>query len=222
MNRNDEVDDGTREVVPDDKARSRVSASTVARSVDEARSTVLAGLTVAFSTDTVWGLGVRHDDAVAVQRVYRQKGRSQDKVLQVLCADASAVARLVDIPSFLEDDWRRVTALWPGALTLVVPAAAACPAWLVKDGKVGIRMPNSREACDLLAACGGLLAATSLNRSGEPSVYTFEAACDADIADVVLPGPDAGQLASTVFDLPLRRVLREGALSSSRLLEALA
>lgn len=217
MNRNGSVNDNSA-----DETKSEAPSSRVATSLQEAREAVMAGLTVAFSTDTVWGLGVRPDDAAAVERVFVQKGRPQDKVLQVLCADASAVARLVDIPASLHDDWRRVTALWPGALTLVVPASAACPAWLVKDGKVGVRMPNSPEACDLLAACGGLLAATSLNRSGEPSVYTFEAARSVAIADVVLPGADAGQLASTVFDVPLRRVLREGALPSRRLFEALA
>lgn len=183
----------------------------------EARIAISHGLTVAFPTDTVWGLGANPYDEEAVRRIYVRKNRPEEKALQVLCTDVTAAERLLNLQGDLRGRWQALTTLWPGGLTLVVPASADCPVWLVRDGKVGVRQPASAVARALVSACGGLLAATSLNRSGEPSVRTHAEALTLGIADLVLPGEDAHAPASTVYDVEANRVLREGGVTRADL-----
>ncbi|WP_045234567.1 L-threonylcarbamoyladenylate synthase, partial [Deinococcus pimensis] len=166
--------------------------------LQDARDALMAGRCVAFPTDTVWGLGAHPFDENAVARIYVLKGRPAEKALQVLCLPHAA-ERLLDLTGDVRVRWEKLVTLWPGGLTLVAPASRACPEWLVRDGKVGLREPASPVARALVEACGGLLAATSLNRSGEPSVRTHGEALALGIADLVVPGEDTSALASTVY-----------------------
>jgi len=186
-----------------------------------ASDTISQGRTIGFTTDTVWGVGAAPYEEQAVRRIYEQKQRPDDKALQVLCAEPEVAASFVSVPDGWLDAWARVVRLWPGALTLVVPAGPRCPSWLTRDGKVGLRVPDSPFTLRLLRACGGALAATSLNRSGQPPALTYEEAVAAGVADVVLPGEPAGGLASTVYDLTDDRVLRAGAMPEEAIRRAL-
>lgn len=180
-----------------------------------------AGRTVAFSTDTVWGIGCDPRQPEAIERLYAQKGREAAKALQVLCADRAVAETWVSPSALTSPEWAALSALWPGALTLVVEAAPTTPAWLVRDGKVGLRVPGSAEVRAWLTAAGGALASSSLNRSGEPPAASYEEAVELGLADVVLPGARTFGTASTVFDVTARRVLREGGLPAHVLREAL-
>lgn len=190
-------------------------------SLVRAAGEITRGHTVALSTETVWGLTARFDQEVAVRRIYTQKGRPGDKALQLLCASSEVARRFASLDAAAEKLWSRLAVFWPGALTLVVPASARCPAWLVQQGGVGLRVPASPLACRLLEGCGGALVGTSLNRSGEAPVTTYAQALALGLADFVLPGPDALGVASTVYHLGERRVLRAGALGEAQLHEAL-
>ena len=177
-----------------------------------AETALRSGLTVALATDTVWGVAADPARRAAVERLHAQKRRPLTKVVQLLCADADAAARFAAPGALGQSAWPRLATLWPGALTVVVPAAPDCPAWLVQGGRVGLRVPAGKQLGALLTACGGALAASSLNVAGEAPARTFEQAQQLGIADLILPGPDAPGDASTVYDLAARRVLRAGAL----------
>ena len=189
------------------------------RVLDAARA-VKRGLSVAFSTDTVWGLGADPHDETAVERLYILKRRPAEKGLQVLCADDDTARRFARIEGDVASRFARLVAFWPGALTMVVPASDTCPEWLTRDGKVGVRVPASADARALLRACGGALASTSLNPSGDPPAYSYAQALALGLADVVLPGEDAAGQASTVYDVVMRQVLRHGAVAAEAIEEA--
>lgn len=189
--------------------------------LESAVSALRAGLTVALSTDTVWGIAADPERREGVERLYAQKRRPQSKAVQLLCADAATAARFVAPELAREAAWSRLQTLWPGALTMVVPAAPGCPAWLVQGGRVGLRVPAGEQLGALLRACGGALAASSLNLAGEEPALTFARAERLNLADLTLPGPDAPGVASTVYDLAERRVLRVGAVDEATIAAAL-
>ncbi|AFZ68852.1 L-threonylcarbamoyladenylate synthase [Deinococcus peraridilitoris] len=170
------------------------------------------GGTVAFGTDTVWGIGADPRVEDAVLRLYGQKGRPGEKALQVLCHSQEQAQTWVRPDFASSTTWKRLCGLWPAALTLVVPAHADCPGWLTRDGKVGLRVPGSSDARYLLEAVG-MLAASSLNRSGEPPITSYPAAVSAELADFVLPGAPTSGEASTVYDALTHKVLRIGSVS---------
>ena len=124
---------------------------------------------VVFPTDTVYGVGARLDRPAGLARLYAAKGRPAEKAIPVLVAGAEHLARLTrDLPPGAAAFAAR---FWPGALTIVLPRSDAVPDLVTAGGDtVGLRMPDHPFALDLITRCGGALAVTSANRSGEPSL----------------------------------------------------
>jgi L-threonylcarbamoyladenylate synthase len=95
-------------------------------------------------------------------------------------------------------------------------ARASVPAALVRDGKIGVRVPGPSPALELCRAFGGPLTATSANRSGEPAARTSAEARAAlgDEVDAYVPGEAPGGPPSTVIDVTETpfRLVRAGAI----------
>lgn len=133
--------------------------------LDEAVRAVRAGGVIALPTDTLYGLAADPSQAGAVARLFAIKGRTAERALPLIAADAEQVAARLGVLPRLAD--RLARRFWPGPLTLLVPA----PAWLAPfvsggTGKVGVRVPAHAVARALCAACGLPLTATSANVSG--------------------------------------------------------
>lgn len=169
----------------------------------------------ALPTETVYGLAARADDADAVRRVFRAKGRPSDNPLIVHLADAAdagVVAQVTAVGRAL------LGAFAPGPLTVVLPARPGLPPAVTAGlDTVAVRVPAAPLALDVLRETGPLVA-PSANRSGRPSPTTWQAVVD-DLdgrIDAVLQGPptDVG-IESTVVDAtgdaPI--VLRPGAVT---------
>lgn len=77
------------------------------------------GGTVAFPTETVYGLGAHALDPAAVARIFEIKGRPRFDPLIVHLAEPEALAAVAaDVPPAARELARR---FWPGPLTLVLP-----------------------------------------------------------------------------------------------------
>lgn len=179
-----------------------------------------SGGVVAIPTDTVYGIAALPLDARAIERIYEAKGRPSDKALPML---VSAVERAEAIAHLSPAVRRLCAAFWPGALTIVVRAAASfqSPA-LSDDGTIGVRMPAAPLALEIIAAAGGVLSVTSANRSGMPPATTAQevlAELGGRIDAVVDGGPSQGGTPSSVVRLTGSRVeiLRAGAISPARI-----
>jgi L-threonylcarbamoyladenylate synthase len=174
-----------------------------------------SGGVVAFPTDTVWGVMAQMENASACMRLYALKGRPEDVPLPILVADEEAALALAELGP-LEGRFRAlIRVFWPGALTVVVPGRRI-PAWISKDGSVGLRWPAHVGLYDVLSALGGHAAATSLNRSGKPPVRSYAEALTFAV-DRVHPGEDPPGTSSTVVDLMRGVVVREGAIPGGAL-----
>lgn len=185
-------------------------AGGVARAADLLR----AGHLVAMPTDTVYGIGCRLGDADALGRLFAAKRRPPEKAVPWLIASFDEVGRL----GFRGDDRaaRLAERFWPGALTIVVPAAEG-------EGTQAFRVPDHPLMLELLAAAGPLVV-SSANRSGEPETLDADdvaiAFADSDEPAATLDGGRVpGGVASTVVDLsgPRARIAREGALPRSEI-----
>ncbi|MCJ2083174.1 L-threonylcarbamoyladenylate synthase [Methylobacterium sp. J-090] len=140
-----------------------------AAGIAEAARRLGLGQTVAFPTETVYGLGADASDPAAVARIYTAKDRPRFNPLIAHLADAaSAKAQGV----FDGAASRLADAFWPGPLTLVVPAGPDCTVCdLARAGlaSVALRVPGNAIARDLLARVGRPVAGPSANRSGRVS-----------------------------------------------------
>ena len=189
--------------------------------IDEAARTIRSGGVVAFPTDTVYGVGVDPRNPMALRRLYTIKGRDAEKPIPLLLSDANVLPRVSSAASRLAR--RLATAFFPGPLTLVVPLSAAFPSELnAGRNTVGVRVPDHDAARALIDACGGFLAVTSANLSGQPPATTADEVADAlgERIDLLLDGGrTVGLVPSTVLDTTCDppRILRYGAVSREEL-----
>ncbi|WP_310384873.1 L-threonylcarbamoyladenylate synthase [Roseateles sp.] len=142
------------------------------RAIALAAARLAAGELVALPTETVYGLGARADDDVAVAKIFAAKGRPADHPLIVHVLDAADAACFsTELPLLAK---RLMAAFWPGPLTVIVPRAPAIAAAAAGgQNSIGLRCPAHPVARALLAAAReqGVLgvAAPSANRFGRVS-----------------------------------------------------
>lgn len=177
-----------------------------------------SGSAALFPTDTLPALAAAPANA---SQIWRLKQRPQDKPLILMAADRSQLQQALGQP--WQPEWLEAAeVVWPGAVTLVLPASGPWAEALHPGGNsLGLRIPACEPARELLRLSGPL-ATTSANRSGEPAASSADQA--AALFPTVpllapLPWPEAAGQASTVLAWSPRgwRVLRSGASLPDRL-----
>lgn len=172
-----------------------------------------SGGVVACPTETLQGLLADALSCDAVAAVVALKRRGPEPIA-LLLPSLEALDQVAE--SCPERALELAREHWPGPLTLLVRARPGLAEALVRDGKVGVRVPGPSPALDLVRAFGGPLTATSANPSGQPAART------AAEVSAYFPGGLAGQimrdapggLPSTVVDATEAhvRVIRMGAI----------
>lgn len=147
------------------------------RALGQAADVLRGGGTVAFATETVYGLGANALEADAVEKIFRAKERPGWDPMIVHVSDAQMLERVIADVSPREQ--RLMDAFWPGPLTLLLPRNEEVPA-LVTAGRalVGVRMPAHPVAHALIEVAGVPVAAPSANRFGYTSPTTAQHVLD--------------------------------------------
>ncbi len=179
------------------------------------------GETVAFPTETVYGLGANIFNEEAISQIFIAKGRPTDNPLIAHIAD---LGQIETITSAIPPNAKRlINAFFPGPLTLVLPRSDRVPA-IATGGleTIGVRMPNHPIARQFLRACGIPVVAPSANLSGRPSPTTWQAVkadLDGRIGCLLKGDQTRVGLESTVVDCTGERpvILRAGAVTLEQL-----
>jgi len=185
-----------------------------------------AGGTVAFPTETVYGLGANALDAAAVQKIFVAKERPEWDPLIVHIEGRPMLERVVLLPAELRVRAEALMeAFWPGPLTLLLPRSGEVPdAVTAGRALVGVRMPNHAVARELIRLAGVPVAAPSANRFGGPSPTTAThvlADLDGRIDAVLDGGPTSVGVESTVLDVGTRLIYRPGAVTAAMISQVL-
>ena len=164
------------------------------------------GRVVACATETFFGLLADAHNPAAVARVCELKGRDPGMPIAVLLPDLSALPSVcdVDVAAGIDERVQQLASrYWPGPLTLLLRARSGLPVALVKDGKIGVRVPGPSPALQLTRAFGAALTATSANLSGQPAARTAaEVSAMFPTGLAAIAGVEApGGLASTIVDV---------------------
>ncbi|MBW9155331.1 L-threonylcarbamoyladenylate synthase [Clostridium tagluense] len=190
--------------------------------IEEAGLVIACGGLVVFPTETVYGLGCNALDALAVEKIFKAKGRPQDNPLIVHVADFNIEPLVKEIPNIAK---RVMDKYWPGPITLIFNKSELIPMTTSANlDTVGIRMPSNLIARKLIEAAGTPIAAPSANISGRPSPTEVES-CIEDLSGKIeyIIGGDKSEvgLESTIVDCtctPLC-ILRPGAITLEMLRE---
>lgn len=160
-------------------AISAESISSVAErtALSRAAEVIRSGGTVAFPTETVYGLGANALDSAAVEKIFVAKQRPAWDPIIVHITDRDMLAKVAVRSS--ENAQQKIDALmeqfWPGPLTILLPKQPAVPS-IVTAGRelVGVRMPAHPVALALINAADLPIAAPSANRFGHTSPTTAQ------------------------------------------------
>ncbi|MCI8647948.1 MAG: threonylcarbamoyl-AMP synthase [Firmicutes bacterium] len=187
------------------------------KQIDQAAEIIKTGGLVAFPTETVYGLGADALNAEAVAKVYEAKGRPSDNPMIVHIGRASDIGQLT--PRLSPDIVTLIENFWPGPLTLVVKRKKGVPDRTTGGlDTVGVRMPDSPIALELINRADCPIAAPSANLSGKPSPTRAEDVIE-DLkgkVDAIIKGPDCRVgIESTVLDVSgeVPTILRPGIIT---------
>ncbi len=191
------------------------------KQIEEAAAIIKQGGLVAFPTETVYGLGADALNAEAVAKVYEAKGRPSDNPMIVHIGRASDIGQLT--PRLSPDIVTLIENFWPGPLTLVVKRKPGVPDRTTGGlDTVGVRMPDSKIALDLISQSDCPIAAPSANISGRPSPTRASDVIE-DLkgkVDAIIQGPDCRVgIESTVLDVsgPTPTILRPGVITADNI-----
>lgn len=186
---------------------SDLGSSNSVAALSEAAALLRSGGTVAFPTETVYGLGANALDPSAVGRIFRAKDRPAWDPLIVHVCDEAMLLRVVGLlPADVAAKARSLMdAFWPGPLTLLLPRRPDLPLEVTAGReRVGVRMPRHPLAVELIRQAGVPIAAPSANRFGHTSPTTADhvlADLDGRIDAVLEGGATQVGVESTVLDV---------------------
>ena len=124
------------------------------RYIRKAAEILSSGGIVIYPTDTVYGMGCSIENKNAIERIYLIKRIHSDKPFSFICSDLKHISKYAHVSNAA---FKTMKHLIPGPYTFVLPAVKmrTLPKILVSKRKtVGIRVPDSRVAHDLVKALG--------------------------------------------------------------------
>lgn len=150
-----------------------ISERNFEENITKAAHILKQGGTVAFPTETVYGLGADALNPAAVRKIFKAKGRPADNPLIVHIASMDTLNEIAkNIPPIAVE---LMDIFWPGPLTFILKRKNTMPD-ITTGGldTVAVRMPNSPVALALIREADMPLAAPSANTSGKPSPTTAD------------------------------------------------
>jgi tRNA threonylcarbamoyl adenosine modification protein (Sua5/YciO/YrdC/YwlC family) len=185
------------------------------RVIRKAAEIMAAGGIVIYPTDTVYGLGCSVENKNAIERIYLIKRQRTDKPFSFICSDLTHISEYARVSNAA---FKTMKHLIPGPYTFILPAGRmkALPKILVSKRKsVGIRVPDSRVALDLVKQLGHPILSTSVT-TDDGEVLNDPAIIGEQFNNIVEMIIDGGVLTSepsTILDLTDENpvVVRQGA-----------
>jgi L-threonylcarbamoyladenylate synthase len=179
---------------------------------------------VMYPTESSYALGVNALRRIAVERLYKAKGRPMSKSIPVIVSDLKMWKKYAHFDRTAEILVRKFN---PGPLTLVLRKKPLVPNVLTSSS-IAARIPGHRVALALVREANYPITSTSANMSGEPPAYSLKSvprSLRSEI-DLIL---DAGTLErrkySTIVDVTIRGkpvVTRKGAIPTLAITRTLA
>jgi L-threonylcarbamoyladenylate synthase len=181
---------------------------------------------VVIPTETVYGLAANATSDIAVEKIFKLKGRPSNNPLICHVADLKGVYRCIDSNQLeiCKETINKLSVFWPGPLTIVVPKSNIISSKTTAGGDtVGIRIPNHEITLELLKNLDFPLAAPSANKSDYVSPTRLEHVYSdfgSDCPLCIEGGISQKGIESTVLsliDLNNPKILRPGIISADEI-----
>lgn len=170
------------------------------------------GATIAYPTDTYYGIGCDIMNKKATGKIYRLKQRRQKKPFSFICSDLTNISQYAKVSNYAYKTMKR---LLPGPYTFVLEGSKLVPKMMLSAQKTaGIRVPNHPICLALVEQFGRPIISTSASLPGGEILPDAAAIFDtlgSQIDIVIDGGPVPGRpssMVSLIGDTP--EVIRAG------------
>ncbi|MBW1739502.1 MAG: threonylcarbamoyl-AMP synthase [Deltaproteobacteria bacterium] len=157
------------------------------------------GGTIAYPTDTYYGIGCDIMNKKSIEKIYRLKQRSQKKPFSFICSDLKNISQYAKVSNYAYKTMKR---LLPGPYTFVLEGSKLVPKIMLTRRKtVGIRVPGHPICLALVKQLGHPIISTSATLpDGEvlSDPCMIHEALGAQVDIVIDGGPVPGQPSSVV------------------------
>ena len=171
-------------------------------SIQDAAEVLKSGGILVFPTDTVCGIGCILNES-AIKKLYQIKNRPLNQPTAVLM-------NKISVPESLQREYEKYL---PGQVTIIADAnkySINFPKILLKDNKIGVRIPSDAWLKKLITKAGPIVA-SSANLAGESTPKKFS-----DVSSKLLKQVDLAiksdiitlQTPSTVYDIEKDMIIR--------------
>jgi tRNA threonylcarbamoyl adenosine modification protein (Sua5/YciO/YrdC/YwlC family) len=170
------------------------------------------GATIAYPTDTYYGIGCDITNKKATAKVYRIKQRKQKKPFSFICSDLTNISKYAKVSNYAYKTMKR---LLPGPYTFVLDGSKQVPKMMLSAQRTaGIRVPDHPICLALVQELNNPIISTSAALPGGETLPNASEIFDAfgsQIDIVIDGGPVPGRpssIVSLIGDIP--EVIREG------------
>ena len=150
--------------------------------IKETSQHLIAGNTILYPTDTVWGIGCDATNFEAITKVYQLKKRSESKSLIVLVSSLSMLKKYVSVPKSICELLKKSNQ--PTTIIYENPTGFAKNA-IASDGTIAIRVVLDPFCRKLIKKFQKPIISTSANISGDETPKSFQ-----EISQPILEGVD--------------------------------
>ena len=199
--------------------------NTSTHDLSKASELIKSGGTLAFPTETVYGLGADATNKLAVAKIFQAKGRPSFNPLIIHCF---SIEQIQTFAMWSAEAQTVADKFWPGPLTMVLPLSPNSQiSSLALAGlqTVAIRMPKHSVAQSLLKLSNTPIAAPSANPSGAVSATKAQhviSRLNGKIEGIISGNSSKIGLESTIISfLPEPSILRFGAIDETDISEIL-
>ena len=193
--------------------------------LSKASELIKSGGTLAFPTETVYGLGADATNKLAVAKIFQAKGRPSFNPLIIHCF---SIEQIQTFAMWSSEAQTVADKFWPGPLTMVLPLlpnSQISSLALAGLQTVAVRMPDHSVAQSILQLANTPIAAPSANPSGAVSATKAEhviSRLNGKIEGIISGYSSKIGLESTIISfLPEPSILRFGAIDETDISELL-
>ena len=193
--------------------------------LSKASELIKSGGTLAFPTETVYGLGADATNKLAVAKIFQAKGRPSFNPLIIHCF---SIEQIKTFAMWSAEAQTIADKFWPGPLTMVLPLSPnsrISSLALAGLQTVAIRMSNHSVAQSILKLANTPIAAPSANPSGAVSATKAQhviSRLNGKIEGIISGNSSKIGLESTIISfLPEPSILRFGAIDETDISEIL-
>jgi len=190
--------------------------------IKKAVEIILHGGVIVYPTDTCYGIGCDATNSMAIEKIFKIKGREKDKPLPLIASSIEMIEKYV----FLEERAIKLFKAFPGISIALRKKGNAIPD-IVNKEKLAFRIPSNEVSRRLSELSNRPIISTSANRSGDPSPYSIEEVKSSlkDSLKEIDLFIDGGLLdknpPSTIIDLVDCKVGRIGNIKEKQILDTL-